>query len=396
MHSALIALFPCSLAMVIDYPAFGNPQSQTRGSMMIQSDGELHRINEEIGCLECCKTTFTERNVSWLQAQENSLYATSGGLNVLDLWNHETEAEFSKCGAVTTENVVSSSSEQLFMAWGFLMEGADDSINRYCSKACHGNLSEMTIVHESMIQPLMKSQVTALSQMTKDVDQDVGTHKLTRNMSALEYKAGCSDGCYSGQYYQSAWWKTHGAKGSLCLSGTSSTTMNIYSAKGAASSLGGTCRGVNFQGWANGGRLIGGSGTCGVLGYITHTECAGNNEVIAYLNRSPHSIRVRRYSGLLQLSELAASTKMSIDQLLDHPEYGQHTGNMLLDFYKDSIEAGESLIEMSHKDAQKNKHSLTLENRHVEKAMALHSELPEAWKKRNFVPVGYRLQYKST
>jgi len=392
LSALLIAVVPCSLGMVIDYPAFDKPQTQTKGSMMIQFDGELHRINEEIGCSECCTTTFMERNVSWQHAQNHSLYVQSGGLNVLDTWNHETEAEFAKCGAMTTENVVTSSNEQLFTSWGMLLAG--DHMHGYCASACNGSMKAMTILHESILQPLMKSQMEAVGNMTSDIAHDVAQDKTGH--AALEYKGGCSDGCYTGSHYKKIrWLGTHGAKGSMCLT-SSQGTMKISRAKGAARDLKGTCNSLAFSGFSSGGHISGGTGSCGVMTYIMHTECIGTDQVRAYLNRSPNQVIVTRTSGLLQLSEYAADEKMSIDQLLDHPEHGQHAQNLLLDFYKDSLEAGEPLIEMSRRDAQKHEHSLILEDRHLEKAMSLHSQLPEVWKKRNFVPVGYRLVARRT
>jgi len=181
----------------------------------------------------------------------------------------------------------------------------------------------------------------------------------------------------------------------MCLT-SSQGTMKISRAKGAARDLKGTCNSLAFSGFSSGGHISGGTGSCGVMTYIMHTECIGTDQVRAYLNRSPNQVIVTRTSGLLQLSEYAADEKMSIDQLLDHPEHGQHAQNLLLDFYKDSLEAGEPLIEMSRRDAQKHEHSLILEDRHLEKAMSLHSQLPEVWKKRNFVPVGYTLVARRT
>jgi len=242
--------------------------------------------------------------------------------------------------------------------------------------------------------------------MTSDIEEDVDSSKSTQNSTGAALlqdegafwsqrrrrtrrrrRASCSDGCYSGDYY--SWGQ--GAAGSLCLTSSTDGTMGISGTTLATHSLYGSCHSIRF----NGHTLSGGSGSCGALGYIRSTRCTGSNQVKAYLDRSPYEVGVSKTSGLLLLAQFATEGKMSIDQLLDHPEHGLHAQNLLLDYYKDSIEAGDSLIEVSHRDAQIQNHTHTLEHRHLERAMALHSRLPDADKKHNFVPIGYTLSVRA-
>jgi len=379
----LITLPICCLSMATECPASDKAHAQTKGSMMIQLDGELRRTVAEEDCVACCTSTVSERNASWQQTQNKSL---SDGLGFLGIWNQQTEDQFAKCNATTTENVLSSSDEQLFISWGLVMALHPD----YCSHACNGNAKATTILHEKLLQQIMESEKEAVGDMNSDIADDVGSSNSTQNLSgaALLQKASCSDGCYSGDYY--SWGQ--GAAGRLCLTSSTSGTMRIFETTLATSSLGGNCNSINIKKYYSlFGLMSGGSGNCGAMGYIRYSKCIGHNKIEAYLNRSPKKVVVTKTSGLLQLAGYATDEKMSIDQLLDHPEHGPHAQDLLVDYYKDSIEAGESLIEVSRRDAQIQNHTLTLEHRHLERAMALHSQLPDADKKHNFMPIGYRL-----
>jgi len=350
---------------------------------MIQLEGELRRTVAGDDCVACCTSTLSERNTSWQQTQNKSLFE---GLDFLGTWNSETEDKFSKCNVTTTESVISSSDEQLFISWGFVMAGHPD----YCSRACNSNAKAMTILHETLLQQLMESQKKAVGDMTSDIKDDVNSTLNVSGAALLQNTGGCSDGCYSGNYYSSWWSGGQGAAGSFCLTSTTDGSMSISGTTLATHSLWGTCHSISF----NEPHLSGGSGSCNALGYIRSTKCKGSNKVTAYLNRSPNEVSVSKTSGLLLLARYATEGKMSIDQLLDHPEHGRHAQDLLLDYYKDSIEAGDSLIELSRRDAQIQNHAHTLEHRHLERAMALHSRLPDVDKKHNFMPIGYTLSVR--
>jgi len=133
---------------------------------MIQLDGELRRTMAGDDCVACCTSTMSERNTSWQQTQNKSLYE---GLGFLGTWNSQTEDKFSKCNVTTTESVISSSDEQLFISWGLVMAVHPD----YCSRACNSSAKAMTILHESVLQQLMASQKKAVGDMTSDIEEDV-------------------------------------------------------------------------------------------------------------------------------------------------------------------------------------------------------------------------------
>jgi len=381
LSALLFAVATCSMGMVIDYPAMEKSQTEAKGSMVIQFDGELHRTVDEDKCLGCCRTTFATRKALWQHAQTQSLFRTTGGLNALDMWNVETEEKFAKCGASTTESVIYSSHEQLFMSWGIL-QAKIDSV-QYCSKACRSITTEITQLHESVLAELVKDQQKAVGDISSDIAHDLGT---PNSLAALEYKASqCSDGCYVGEHY--TWGQ--GAKGDMCVTPASAGTLKISKTTWATKSIKGNCN--NLEVSVENGKITGGEGKCKVMNYITSTQCIGPNKMRVNLIRSPHEVTVSKASGFRQLLEYADEEQMSIDHLLDHPEHGPHAQNLLVDFYKDSLEAGESLLEMARRDAQNHNHTLILEHRHLEKAEALHSQLPESDKKHNFVPVGYKV-----
>jgi len=201
----------------------------------------------------------------------------------------------------------------------------------------------------------------------------------------------CRTGCFSGTKDLAV----AAASGTFCAD-TSKASLNVCKAKHFAAGYAGTCTGMSVSpgnksehAVAASAKLIGGSGTCGSRDTINRIVCEPGNVWIAYLN-SGMTVEAKIGSTCL-LEEFAQNLEMTIDETLDHPEHGPHAEDLLVDCYRHALIEGVSLVERSRRDASHFQHQL--EDRHLQKAMALYASLSEENQKHQVLPDGFVLEF---